>query len=68
LAQTLAASPEAQRCFVTSLYGYASGRPVFPGDACAIERHLERFRASGTSIPELVVSIVTDEDFVARKM
>jgi hypothetical protein len=59
--------PQAQRCFVESVFTYAYGRPPSDDDACELARLERGFARSGGNIRELVVDTVASTYFVNRR-
>jgi hypothetical protein len=64
LGEILAREPACQRCIVKQLLRYATGKPEEAGDQPAIDRALDRFRASQFRFRELIIAIVGSEAFL----
>ncbi|MET0386194.1 MAG: DUF1592 domain-containing protein [Polyangiales bacterium] len=67
LAERLAASAQAQRCYATQWFRYAIGRAEADADRCALWRVQQAFKA-GSSIRELLFAITSSDAFMRRKV
>jgi hypothetical protein len=67
LGRLLANAPEAQACMVRTFFRYAHARTDAPADACALRALERRFAASGGDLLELVVGVLTADDFLQRR-
>jgi hypothetical protein len=67
LVNVLARSSTVNRCFVTTAFRYAQGRPATEADKCTIDRLLARFDASGGDLVDLAVALATDDSFIVRQ-
>ena len=66
LLDMLAKSPTVKRCFVSTAFRYAQGRPATDNDRCTIDRLVARFDASGGDLMDLAVGLATDDSFLHR--
>jgi hypothetical protein len=66
LAHKLAASPEVQACVTSQWFSYALGRAHTADDACSLSRLVSSFNASGQSLKQLLIEIVTADSFRYR--
>jgi hypothetical protein len=64
LGRILADSPECQECIVRQLFRYAFGRKEGPRDRVTIEESTSLFRRSGFRFQELLISLVTSNEFL----
>ncbi len=65
--EALATMPETSDCFVLRLYQFALGRAAGNQDKPTLDALAKQFQTSKPRIDELLVSIVTSPDFLARK-
>jgi len=68
LANKLAASPEVRACVTSQWFSYALGRAHTADDACSLSRLVTSFNASGQSLKQLLVDIVTADSFRYRNL
>jgi hypothetical protein len=66
LSEKLAASQQVADCAVSRWFRYARGRGVESSDGCAVQRAKAAFATSGGNIVDLMVSLVTSEEFRRR--
>ncbi|MEM9457819.1 MAG: DUF1592 domain-containing protein [Myxococcota bacterium] len=66
LTRMLAESPDVQACVMRQVYQYVHGRRTSEADECALEPLDERFAASQGDLVDLVVGLVTQENFTVR--
>jgi hypothetical protein len=66
LAQRLARSQDVESCLVTNWFRFAQGRPETKEDSCSMSAVAERFRNSGRSLRELVLSMTQTDAFLYR--
>ncbi|MEQ9323479.1 MAG: DUF1585 domain-containing protein, partial [Polyangiaceae bacterium] len=66
LADKLEQSTQAQRCYATQWYRYATRRAVGEHDACNVERVADRF-ADTQNIQELIVAVTLSDGFRYRR-
>jgi hypothetical protein len=66
LGQKLAASMQVQACMAQQWYRYGLGLAKQDVDVCAVRRVVERTRASGFDLRELIVELVEDDIFRRR--
>jgi hypothetical protein len=66
LADRLAGSEDARRCFVRKWFGFAHGRAVDPADACLLAELDREFLNAGTNLKELLVALVRSDGFLYR--
>ena len=66
LADRLAGSADARRCFVRQWFTFAHARPATPADACFIEALDRDFSDAGTNLKELLVALVRNDAFHYR--
>jgi hypothetical protein len=66
LSERLAASQQVADCAVSRWFRYARGRGVESGDTCAVQRARQAFATSGGNIVDLMVTLVTSEEFRRR--
>jgi hypothetical protein len=66
LAQALSGMPEASSCFATQLWRFSAGRLETEAQRCELEALHRGFEAAGGDIRELLVQIVSRQDFVTR--
>jgi hypothetical protein len=66
LAERLASSEQAQRCYATQWFRFAIGRNESEADRCALKQVADAF-VRGTSIRALLVSITTSAAFVQSR-
>ncbi len=64
LGRILAGSPECQECVVRQLFRYAFGRKEGAADRAAIQQSTEAFRRSEFRLQELLISLVTSNQFL----
>ncbi len=67
LARLLAESEEAKNCFVTQFTRFAQGHTETVDDVCGINQNTQAFKATGTNIRELVLSMVSSDNFIRRR-
>ncbi len=65
LGETLAESRAAEACVAKQLYRFTRG--VLEGDACVTRPYETRFRDRGGDVRELLVDLVSSEDFTVRQ-
>lgn len=66
LADKLRASRMMQNCFATQVFRFVVGREVEPGDQCALQQIQAAFADGSHTLPELVVQLVSQEQFILR--
>jgi hypothetical protein len=66
LADRLAGSQDARRCFVRKWFGFAHGRAVDSEDACLLGALDREFVDAGTNLQELLVALVLNDGFLYR--
>jgi hypothetical protein len=66
LSEKLATSRQVSDCAASRWFRYARGRGVEPADACAVTRSKAAFAESGGNIVNLLVNLVTSEEFRRR--
>lgn len=66
LMSKLAQSADVRQCFATQMFRYVHGREEQSVDACSRKQAFDKFAASGYDVRELVVGIVTSDDFLYR--
>ncbi|MGC4090902.1 MAG: DUF1588 domain-containing protein [Polyangiaceae bacterium] len=66
LADKLKASRMVRDCFTTQVFRYVVGREAQTGDQCAIERLQAAFADGTHTLPELVVQLVSQDQFTLR--
>jgi len=66
LGAVLAASPQCQECVVKQYFRYVSGRTETPADRPLLRTVLDDFRRSGFQFQEMIISMMTRGDDVAR--
>lgn len=66
LMTVLAEVPQTSACLSSRMYAYGHGRVPGDADACSIDAITARFRSGGGDFKELVVAIVTSDDFLHR--
>lgn len=68
LAEALAASEQARRCYATQWLRHALGRPETEDDAATLTALQARFLASDGHVPTLLHALVTSDAFVHRRL
>ena len=63
LARLLRQAPDAQRCFVSTLFRYAAGHAGNPSDEAVVDRWNADFGHSGRDLVSLLVEIVASDGF-----
>ena len=63
----LAKSPTVNRCFVTTAFRYAHGRPATAPTSAPSIGWLARFESSGGDLVDLAVAMTTDDSFFVRQ-
>ena len=66
LADSLAGSEEARRCFVQNWFAFALRRNVTPADACYLSGLDREFVDAGTNLQELMISVLRNDAFQYR--
>lgn len=66
LGQRLAASPDAEQCYVLQWFRFAYGMDQSEDTACTVGDLQARFAASGKKLDELVVAIAKEPHFTTR--
>lgn len=64
LAQRLADSDDAKRCFVEKWFAHAHGRPATSGDACSLQTLERAFASEGWNLRELLVALTQNDAFL----
>ena len=67
LARLLAESEEAKNCFVTQFTRFAQGHTETVNDVCGINQNTQAFKATGTNIRELILSMISSDSFIRRR-
>lgn len=67
LARLLAESDDAKNCFVTQFTRFSQGHVETVNDICGINTQTQSFKAQGTNIREMVLSMVTADNFIRRR-
>lgn len=62
----LAASDQVKKCFATQMFRYVAGREEQTADGCSRKQAYDRFRDSGYDIKQLVIGVVTSDDFMFK--
>ncbi|MBX5480577.1 MAG: DUF1592 domain-containing protein [Myxococcaceae bacterium] len=62
----LAQSDQVHKCFATQMFRYVAGREETPVDGCSRKQAFERFKGAGFDVRELVLGVVTSDDFLFR--
>lgn len=68
LAEALAGSEQARRCYATEWLRHALGRPETADDAATLTALHDRFLASDGHVPTLLHALVTSDAFVHRRL
>jgi hypothetical protein len=68
LAERLAQTEEYYDCVATQWFRFALGRLEGERDGCSLARVKTQFRASGNSLPELVVAVALSDAFMHKRM
>lgn len=67
LGRLIAESEEAKNCFVTQFTRFSQGHAETVNDICGINTMTQNFKADGTNIRDLVLSMVTSDTFIRRR-
>ncbi len=67
LARLLTSSEEAKNCFVTQFTRFSQGHTETVDDVCGINQSTETFKANDTNIRELVLNMVSSDNFIRRR-
>ena len=67
LGRLLAESEEAKNCFVTQFTRFSQGHTETVNDVCGINESTEIFKSSGTDIRQLVLAMVSSDNFIRRR-
>lgn len=67
LGRLLAESEEAKSCFVTQFTRFSQGHIETVNDVCGINAQTQNFKAHGTNIRDMVLSMVTSDNFIRRR-
>jgi hypothetical protein len=67
LARLLADSEEAKNCFVTQFTRFSQGHTETVNDVCGINQSTEAFKSNGTDIRQLVLAMVSSDNFIRRR-
>ena len=67
LSNRLASSPQVQRCNTLHWFRYAFGRSERPGDAPLVDALNQTYGDAGQKIRDLLVALVRNDAFIARK-
>jgi hypothetical protein len=68
LGDKIVASQMVRDCFVTQLFRYVEGRDETPEDECLLARLRQAFSSSDGNIAGLLVNLVLERTFVARRV
>lgn len=66
LADKLKSSRMVRDCFTTQVFRFVVGRDVAAGDQCALQKIQKSFADGTQTLPELVVQLVSQEQFILR--
>jgi uncharacterized protein YjdB/cytochrome c553 len=67
LSQVVANSPNAAQCVARQYYRYTTGKRETDADNCALSAYLERYKASGHNLKDMLTSIVSSPGFTLRR-